>query len=142
MRICRIEWIFVDANHRRPKIAEVIEDHVGALPEGEWLPNDTLNVGDWASGPESLALPVPSEITRRQLWLWLYQNAGVTRDQVRGLVGSSTTLTADDIETALIEIDEAEAYHRVHPLIAQIGGMLGLDSEEALDQAFREAAAL
>lgn len=74
---------------------------------------------------------VPSEVTRRQLFLWL-NSIGITRPQVRGMI---TT------EAALIEFDEATTFARAHPLVSQLATALGLTKEQ-VDEAFRNAATL
>lgn len=74
---------------------------------------------------------VPSEVTRRQLFLWL-NSIGITRAQVRGML---TT------EAALIEFDEATTFARAHPLVAQLAAALGLTAEQ-VNEAFRNAATL
>lgn len=78
-----------------------------------------------------LPLPVPSEVTRRQLFLWL-NSIGITRAQVRGMI---TT------EAAMIEFDEATTFARSHTLVVQLATALGMTAEQ-VDDAFRAASAL
>jgi hypothetical protein len=78
------------------------------------------------------AAPVPSTVTRRQLFLWLNAQ-GITRAALR------TQLAGN--EAALIELEEATEFQRSHPLVAQLGATLGLTSAQ-IDDAFRGAAAL
>lgn len=76
--------------------------------------------------------PVPFAVTRSQLFLWLYSAKGITRAQVRALI---TT------EPGLIAFDEAQDFHRDHPLVAQLAGALGMSAAD-VDQGFRDAAKL
>jgi len=76
--------------------------------------------------------PVPASVTRRQLFLWL-NTQGITRTMLRAQLAGN--------EAALIELEEATEFQRSHPLVAQLGAALGLDSAQ-IDTAFRAAAAL
>ena len=79
--------------------------------------------------PPAFVPTVPSEVTRRQLWLQL--NAmGVTRAAVK------TQLAGN--EPALIELEEAQTYRRDNPLVQMLGASLGLTSAE-IDGVFIEA---
>jgi len=81
--------------------------------------------------------PIPS-ITRRQLRLWLLSN-GKTDADVRAVIAAIPDPTQR--AAALIEWEDATTYERAHPLVTMLGAALGF-SAEALDAAFREAAAL
>lgn len=84
------------------------------------------------ANPPAFAPSVPSEVTRRQLWLQL--NAmGVTRAVVKAQLAGN--------EAALIELEEATAYRRDNPLVQVLGASLGLTSAE-IDGVFVEAAKL
>ena len=74
---------------------------------------------------------VPSEVTRRQLFLWL-NSLGITRAQVREMIQG---------EAGLIEFDEATTFARAHPLVAQLADALGM-TDAQVDEAFRAAANL
>ncbi len=74
---------------------------------------------------------VPSEVTRRQLFLWL-NSLGITRAQVREMIQG---------EAGLIEFDEAQTFARAHPLVAQLADALGM-TDAQVDEAFRAAAEL
>lgn len=65
-------------------------------------------------------------LTKREVFLALYRDKGITPEQVRSQI--------TDIE-AQIEFDYANEYYRFNPLIDQIGLMLGYTSEE-LDYLF------
>lgn len=82
--------------------------------------------------PPAYVVPVPASVTRRQLFLWL-NGLGITRAALR------TQLAGN--EAALIELEEATEFQRAHPLVAQLGQTLGLNSAQ-IDAAFRNAAGL
>lgn len=65
-------------------------------------------------------------LTKREVFLALYHDKGITPEQLR----SQITTTE-----ALIEFDYAERYYRGNPLISLIGATLGY-SEEDLDYLF------
>lgn len=65
-------------------------------------------------------------LTKREVFLALYRDKGITPEQVRSQI--------TDVE-AQIEFDYATEYYRFNPLIDQIGLMLGYTSEE-LDYLF------
>lgn len=74
-------------------------------------------------------IPSPTFITRRQLFLWLYTNHGITREWLR-------TQISDPV--ALIEFDEALDFDRTRSLVQALAAQLGLDVE----QSWREASLL
>ncbi len=82
--------------------------------------------------PPAFPDPVPASVTRRQLFLWL-NSIGVTRAALRAQLAGN--------EAALIELEEATEFQRSHPLVAQFGAALGMNSA-AIDHAFRTASAL
>lgn len=84
------------------------------------------------ANPPAFPNPVPASVTRRQLFLWL-NGLGITRAALR------TQLAGN--EAALIELEEATEFQRAHPLVAQLGQTLGLNSAQ-IDDAFRAAALL
>ena len=84
------------------------------------------------ANPPAFVAPIPSEVTRRQLWLQL-NTMGVTRAAVK--------LQLAGIETALIELEEATVYRRDNPLVQMLGSSLGLTSEQ-IDNVFIEASKL
>ena len=82
--------------------------------------------------PPAFAPSVPTEVSRRQLWLAL--NAmGVTRAAVKAQLAGN--------ELALIDLEEATVYRRDNPLVAMLGASLGLNSAQ-IDGIFISAAAL
>jgi len=96
---------------------------------------------DWQ--PEPLPPPpVPSAVTRRQLRLWLVKN-GYTLAQVEALIDA---LPEPQRTEARIEWQDATLFERGHPLLRQLAGQLlkkeGKELNAALDEAFRQAAAL
>lgn len=103
----------------------------GLDPEATELPT-LADVLAAIASPPALPAAVPSEVTRRQLWLALNAMA-VTRAAVKA------QLTGN--EAALIELEEATAYRRDNPLVQMLGSALGLTSAE-IDGVFIEAAKL
>ena len=96
---------------------------------------------DWQ--PEPLPPPPPpAAVTRRQLRLWLVRN-GITLAQVEALIDALPELQRTE---ARIEWQDATQYERGHPLLRQLAGQLlkkeGKELDAALDEAFRQAAAL
>lgn len=88
-------------------------------------------LADAIANPPLVPAPVPSVVSRRQLFLWL--NAAprnITRAMLRASLAGN--------EAALIELEEAVEFQRSHPLVASLAASLGIDA----DTAFREAATL
>lgn len=113
------------------EIREIPDEQIAA-----WLAAGNPKGAHYTTAWEAYTPPepepaVPSEVTRRQLFLWL-NSIGITRAQVRGML---TT------EAALIEFDEATTFARAHPLVAQLAAALGLTAEQ-VNEAFRNAATL
>lgn len=84
------------------------------------------------SGKPLIEAP-PLKVSRRQLFLWLLQ-LDITRAKIRELIEPMG-------EAALIEFDEAFEFNRGHPLLIQLGEILGL-KEEQIDEGFRIAVKL
>ena len=86
--------------------------------------------------------PPPAAVTRRQLRLWLVRN-GYTLAQVEALIDA---LPEPQRTEARIEWQDATQFERGHPLLRQLAGQLlktgGKELDTALDEAFRQAAAL
>ena len=98
---------------------------------------------DWQPEPEELPpQPVPRAVSRRQLRLWLVKN-GYTLAQVEALIDA---LPEPQRTEARIEWHDASHYEHGHPLLRQLAGQLlkkeGKELDAALDEAFRQAAAL
>ena len=96
---------------------------------------------DWQ--PEPLPPPPPpAAVTRRQLRLWLVRN-GITLAQVEAVIDA---LPEPQRTEARIEWQDATQFERGHPLLRQLAGQLlktgGKELDTALDEAFRQAAAL
>ncbi|MDF3058016.1 MAG: hypothetical protein K0R17_2231 [Rariglobus sp.] len=88
--------------------------------------------------PPTPVVPVPTVVTRRQLFLWL-NTQGHTRAALRSMLEAIPDATAR--EAALIEFDEARDFARTHPLINQLATALGFTSAQ-VDAGFTAAAAL
>ena len=84
------------------------------------------------ANPPAEPLAVSTEITPRQIRLWLL-SAGIRDADVRALLLGN--------EAALIEWEFAPVVHRAHPLVAQLGTALGFNSGQ-IDAAFRAASTL
>ena len=86
--------------------------------------------------PDPSQMPVPTIVTKRQLRLAL-RAFGITT----GTIESALAKIADAGKRAdaAIEWQDASAYERDHPLIAQVGDACGLTSEQ-IDDLFRAAA--
>ena len=86
--------------------------------------------------------PPPAAVTRRQLRLWLVRS-GYTLAQIEALIDA---LPEPQRTEARIEWEDATQYERGHPLLRQLAGQLlkkeGKELDAALDEAFRQAAAL
>jgi hypothetical protein len=84
--------------------------------------------------PEEIrAREVPATVTRRQLFLMVFREKGISRGQIKSLLAGN--------EEALIELEEAQQFERNHPLIESLATALGLSSAE-VDELFKAAAAL
>lgn len=96
---------------------EIEEDgnHLVALGKTEKEQEDSLN--------EKLA---KSSLTKREVFLALYEKLGITPDDIRNLIKDPKEL---------IEFDYATEYFRGNPLIDKIGLLLGF-SKEDLDYLF------
>lgn len=97
---------------------------------------DTTQFFDSGSPPP---FPFPTPVlTARQLRLGLI-GAGITLASVEAAIGA----ISDDTERAVatVEWQYASQYRRDHPLIAQIGSVLGLQPE-MIDNLWMEAAQL
>lgn len=95
------------------------------------VPLDAVGLATLLSTPQTVT-SVPSEVTRRQLWLAL--NAmSVTRSAVK------TQLAGN--EAALIELEEAQSYRRDNPLVAMLGTSLKMTAAQ-IDNVFIAASSL
>lgn len=84
--------------------------------------------------PEEIAArDMPAGVTRRQLFLIVYREKGISRAQIKALLAGN--------EEALIELEEAQQFERRHPLVESLGAALGLSAGE-VDELFKAAAVL
>lgn len=84
--------------------------------------------------PEEIAArDIPAGVTRRQLFLVVYREKGISRAQIKALLAGN--------EEALIELEEAQQFERRHPLVESLGAALGLSAGE-VDELFKAAAGL
>ena len=106
---------------------------IGATqPDGSILYDETPDAVliDAVENPPPVAVPVPQEVTRRQLLLALHA-VGITRAQIAAQVAGDSV--------AVIEYEEALTFRRDHPLIGVLGAALQMGSEQ-IDDLFRAAA--
>lgn len=89
-----------------------------------------------AKAAGTLNVPAVAPITPRQLRLWLHRNG-----HLADVVAQLNALPEPAKTEAETEWEYALDFDRNHPLVAQIGAILGFD-EAALDAAWREAAAI
>lgn len=80
--------------------------------------------------------PLMPTLTRRQLRLWLLA-AGKEDADVRAAIATIPDERAR--KAAIIEWEDSTVFQRVHPLIEPIATMLGLDTPDVIDAAWREA---
>ena len=99
------------------------------------MPAGDLPTG-WAMADDTS--PVPPSISPRQARLWLVAH-GITLASIDETIGSIT----DDLtrESVRVEWEYGLEVQRSSPWLSALGAALGLD-DDALDQAFREAATL
>ncbi len=111
------------------------DGRVTAYPARSGDPCESNAAADIAyaiENPPAPVVSVPAAVTRRQLFLVLNAN-GITRAAVRDMLAGD--------EAALIEFEEASEFRRDHPLVAQLGAALNLNSGQ-IDALFVSAAAL
>lgn len=106
------------------------------------MPLDEADLAQMAIDAQIMAawmatLPMPM-ITARQLRLAL-RGLGITAAMVEAALNNITDEAARDV--AMIEWEYATTFPREHPLIAHVGGALGL-TETQIDEAWRQAAVL
>lgn len=96
----------------------------------------TLLTGDYSEGVVPVILP-PRPLTRRQLRLWLL-GQGITSADIEAAIGA---LPAGERDAALIEWRDSSEYHRDHPVLVQVAGVLGLTAED-IDAGWAQAVML
>lgn len=101
------------------------------------LPGGCVEIPDADAEQSAIPIAIPSQITARQLRLWL-AGAGLL-DQIDAALAA----IPDDMArtTAQIEWEYATSFERSHALIASIGTAIGLDDAQ-IDAAFVAAAQL
>ncbi len=107
------------------------DDATASVPDG--FAARATEQADWSAPRVQEPVPVPASVTRRQLFLAVYNTLGLTRAQIRASLGTN--------EAALIDFDEAQTFERGHLLVAQLATQLGLTSAQ-VDDLFRLAATL
>ena len=121
----------VIAHDRAHYVVKMLDGRVCGFRANSGTPSEANAAADIAN-PAPEPQSVPASVTRRQLFLWL-NGLGITRAALR------TQLAGN--EAALIELEEATEFQRAHPLVAQLGQILGLSAAQ-IDDAFRNAATL
>lgn len=106
-------------------------------PEGyEFVPDDSLDDG-WSMEPPP-PQPVPESVEARQLRKWL-----ILHGHSIASIDAAIERMTDPVQRELTanEWEYSTSYTRRHPMFGAFVAATGL-SEEQIDQAFREAAAL
>jgi len=93
---------------------------------------DKLGYAAWMAEQPERVVPVPHEVTRRQLFLAVLSALNLTRSQLRA------SLTD---EASLIDFDEAQTFRRDYPLLLSLAKALGYTTEQ-IDDLFRLAETL
>ena len=114
----------------------LLADMWAAADKAVLLPS--VEVIPWADAVALLPQPVPESISPRQARLWLVTH-GITPSQVDAVIASIPD--AMTRQTVQIDCEYGLEVQRSSPFVQQLGTALGLDAD-ALDDAFREAAAL
>lgn len=99
---------------------------------------DALKTWTPPPAPEE-AEPVPESVTKRQLFLVLNAERGITRDMLAAMIEKNPN--DKERENGLIELQEASAYDRQHPLVIQLASALSLTPED-VDHIYRAASKL
>lgn len=110
------------------------DDYVLPSDGSRMLEEDALAAG-LAHAPRIPS--APDTITPRQLRLWLLSR-GVTAFMVENVIA---TLPSPQRETATVEWEYALDFRRDHPLVQQLGAMLGFD-DAMMEDGWRLAAEL
>jgi hypothetical protein len=106
-------------------------------PEGcTAVPDDELPAG-WTRA-EPPVEPAPTQVSARQIRLWLVKH-GIALATVEAAIESIADVPTR--ETVRVEWEYAPYVERSHPWLVPLASALGLE-DAAVDQAFREAAAL
>lgn len=127
-----------------PPIPLADDGHPRAVPTTGSAPTladgETLAYGraGWIvlPAPDMSTMPVPTIVTKRQLRLAL-RAAGIATGTIESALAKISD--AGKRADAAIEWQDASAYERNHPLIAQVGAACRLTSEQ-IDDLFRAAA--
>lgn len=125
----RMDFI-VEYNHKQDLQIAQTDDAVYALEPWETLENGVV-VNNKEAWEEEQALKEKERIaklklTKREVFLGLYQAKGVTPDQIKAQITDPA---------ALIEFEYANDYYRGNPLIDIVGAQLGITPEQ-LDKFF------
>lgn len=124
----RLDFI-VEYNHNQGLLIDETETALYALE-----PNEIMQGEEPVINPDYEAQKVQEErerlnmlsLTKREVFLALYKDKGITPEQLRAQITD---------EEALIEFDFANDYYRGNPLTDKIGIMLGYSTED-LDHLF------
>jgi len=113
-----------------PDEADTPEGYALSTEQGAqaWVDQELANGWVPAAQP-ALTPPIPQEVTRRQFFLAVHSQLGLTRAALRAQIGT---------ESALIDFDEAQSFKRDYPLLLALAAQLGY-TEAQIDQLFQLA---
>lgn len=139
--ILDVELTDMNGERYRCNYVSAPDDDFGLAPAiRQWLAD---NEGQYTVAPyqpptaEQVREAMP-DLSARQLRLGLL-NAGLIPSQVTAAI--ETLPAGPEKETAKVEWEYATTFRRLHPLIAIVGGVLGL-TDEQIDAMWRAAVAL
>ena len=121
----------VDYNHKLGFKIEETETALFALDENEIMfegspiVDEEYSIKKQAEEQQRLAT---LKLTKREVFLALYKDKGITPAQIKAQIPS---------DEALIEFEYANEYYRGNPLVDMIGNLLGYTSEQ-LDYLFEK----
>lgn len=129
MFIAKNNDLIILAKDTREELEQALQFMVYTSIEKTNIPYELYN-GEYLK-PEEIAVKKRQRLnklslTKREVFLALYNDKGITPDQIKAQISDSA---------ALIEFEYANDYFRGNPLIEQIGKSLGYTTEE-LDYLF------
>lgn len=125
----RLNFI-IEYNHNKGLRIEESENAIYALEDWEFLDNENIisNISEWEEEQIKAEAHRIAQLrlTKREIFLALYNDRGITPDEIRALIKD---------KKALIEFEYANEYYRGNSLIDTVGSLLGYSKEE-LDYLF------
>lgn len=102
-----------------------IRDVTGKIKGGDASRLPTSLEGYTEIDPPAPVVVVPQTVDRLLFWRSLYQQFGITAEQVRGMIVAEYANDEPAKQLALIELDNAATVERKNPLVAAIAAKLG-----------------